>query len=358
MNKSRVLVQMSGGVDSTVAAAKLVEQGFEVIGVTFAPYEPKQITCCFSETDAKMACDKLGIRHIYLDLKELFQRNIIDYFLSEYMQGRTPNPCTKCNPEIKFGRILELADELDAYWLATGHYANVRYDENLQRHIIYRSENKSKDQTYVLWGLKEEQISRIKFPIGNYDKTDTREIAKKLDFMNFDKDESQDVCFIPYNNYKDFLYQTQEETIDNLQDGYIVFHGKIMGKHKGYPFYTIGQRHGLGIAYSEPLFVKRIIPETNTIEIGTEDEIYSSGLIAHSVNLIKYDDLSEPKLFEVKIRYNGKGSMAYCQMTEDGNLHVQFLEAKSAITPGQSVVMYENDDLVGGAIIEKQIESE
>lgn len=355
MNKSRALVQMSGGVDSTVAAAKLVDEGYEVIGVTFAPYEPREITCCFSETDAKAVCDKLGIRHIYLDLKELFQRKIIDYFLSEYMQGRTPNPCTKCNPEIKFGRILELADELDAYWLATGHYANVRYDEVLQRHIIYRSANKSKDQTYVLWGLKEEQIARIKFPIGNNNKNEIREIAKNLGFLNHNRTESQDVCFIPYNNYKDYLYQAQEDIIDNLNDGYIVFHGKIMGKHKGYPFYTIGQRHGLGISYSEPLFVKRIIPETNTIEVGTEDEIYAKGLLAHSVNLIKYNNLEEPRLFEVKIRYNGKSAMAYCNTTEDGILNVEFLEPKAAITPGQSVVIYDNDDLVGGAIIEKAI---
>ena len=356
MNKSRVLVQMSGGVDSTVAATMLVEEGFEVIGVTFATYEPRQITCGFSENDAKEVCNKLGIQHIYLDIKELFKKKIIDYFLSEYMQGRTPNPCTKCNPEIKFGRILELANELDAYWLATGHYANVRYDENLQRHIIYRSANKHKDQTYVLWGLKEEQISRIKFPIGNYDKKEIRQIAKSHGFINHNKTDSQDVCFIPYNNYKDYLYQANDNIIDNLKEGNIVFHGKIMGKHKGYPFYTIGQRHGLGISYAEPLFVKRIIPETNTIEVGTEDEIYSKALLAHSVNLIKYDNLDEPRLFELKIRYNGKSAMAYCNTTPDDKLKVEFLEPKAAITPGQSVVMYENDDLVGGAIIEKAID--
>jgi len=356
MNKSRVLVQMSGGVDSTVAATMLVEEGFEVIGVTFATYEPRQITCGFSENDAKEVCNKLGIQHIYLDIKELFKKKIIDYFLSEYMQGRTPNPCTKCNPEIKFGRILELADELDAYWLATGHYANVRYDEDLQKHIIYRSANKHKDQTYVLWGLKEEQISRIKFPIGNYDKKEIRQIAKSHGFINHNKTDSQDVCFIPYNNYKDYLYQANDNIIDNLKEGNIVFHGKIMGKHKGYPFYTIGQRHGLGISYAEPLFVKRIIPETNTIEVGTEDEIYSKALLAHSVNLIKYDNLDEPRLFELKIRYNGKSAMAYCNTTPDDKLKVEFLEPKAAITPGQSVVMYENDDLVGGAIIEKAID--
>lgn len=356
MNKNRVLVAMSGGVDSSVTAALIKQQGFEPVGVTFAPYTSDKPHChCYSEYDAKQICDQLGMEHHFVDYSELFKREIIDYFVNEYLEGRTPNPCTKCNPLIKFGKLLELADKLDSYWLATGHYVNVRFDESTDRHLISRSNNLKKDQSYVLWGLKEHQISRSRFPIGNLTKDDTRKMAKDFGFEIHNKMESQDVCFIPADDYKEFILEEKKDFLANIPEGYIIFNGKIVGKHKGYPFYTIGQRHGLGVSHSEPIYVKKIIPETNTIEVGTKSEILNNGLIAHSVNLIKYDNITEPKKFLVKIRYNDLGKEAVCR-TENGKLIVEFLEPRSAVTPGQSVVLYEDNDLMGGGIIERAVD--
>jgi tRNA-specific 2-thiouridylase len=357
MNRSKVLVAMSGGVDSSVAAALIQKQGFTPIGVTFGTQLNDKPHCyCYSEFDAKKICNQLGIEHYFVDYSEYFKKEIIDYFVDEYLQGRTPNPCTKCNPLIKFGKLLELANSLDAYWIATGHYVNSRFDKQLNRHLISRSYNKRKDQSYVLWGLKEEQIARAMFPISNLTKDDTRQIAKEFKFEIHNKMESQDVCFIPANNYKDFILEEKNEFLSTIPEGYIIFNGKIVGKHKGYPFYTIGQRHGLGVSNPEPLYVKKIIPETNTIEVGLRPDINSKGLVANSVNLIKYDTLPERQQFFVKIRYNDKGKDAVCFIDNNtGKLVVEFLEPTDSVAPGQSVVLYEDEDLVGGGIIESAI---
>ncbi|MGA2298583.1 MAG: tRNA 2-thiouridine(34) synthase MnmA [FCB group bacterium] len=363
MSKNKVLVGLSGGVDSSVVAALLLEQGYDVIGATITPFKI-DVSCktndnvrhCCSYTgmgDAKSVCDILGIQHKLVDLTDLFQTEVVDNFVANYLKGFTPNPCVICNPRIKWGELLKMAEEADAHYIATGHYARINFYEESQRYVLSKGENIVKDQSYFLWKLSQEQLSRTLFPLGEIPtKDETRAIAKKYNLPVFDKVESQEVCFIPDDDYHNFIKKNVEGIEEKYNKGDIIFNDDIIGKHNGYPFYTIGQRKGLGISYKEPLYVKKIYPETNTIEVGTEDMLYNKGLIAGKINYIKSSNLDENKNYTVKIRYRDKGSEAKCRITDDGFLKVDFMEPKKSITPGQSVVVYDNNDLVCGGFIE------
>lgn len=361
LNKQKVLVGMSGGVDSSVAAALLVEQGYEVIGLTITPFKvedeckPKlhDRSCCDyqSITDSMDICEKLGMKHYFVDLSEAFKANIIDNFIDEYLNGRTPNPCVNCNPAIKWGGIMAKADELGAYWIATGHYASINNSEETGRYYISKGSDTVKDQSYFLWKLSQQQLARTLFPLQKMNKPEVRKIAEKYGLKVANKLDSQEVCFIPNNDYRSFLKKKTEEPDKIFKEGDIVFDGIVIGKHQGYPLYTIGQRRGLGVSYHRPLFVKAIHAESNIVEVGCDEELLSESLKATDINLMKYLKLDENKIFTIKIRYRDAGEDALCKINENSELEVKFIKPRRAITPGQSIVIYEGNDLVGGGII-------
>lgn len=363
LDKNRVVVGMSGGVDSSVAAALLVEQGYDVIGITIKTYKYEDVggnvgndsSCCSLDgiNDARRICMDLGIPHYVVDFTETFKKQIIDYFVDDYIAGRTPNPCVKCNRHIKWEEMLKKADSLGAYWIATGHYANIHFDETNERYILSRGNDANKDQSYALWGLTQTSLSRTLFPLAGKTKTESRAEGERLNLGIEKKGESYEICFIPDNDYKRFLKDMKPNLEQEVADGDIVLDGNVIGKHYGYPFYTIGQRKGLGIAHPEPLYVLEVLEETNSVIVGTEEKLYHNALTADSVNLIAYSEemFTDKRLFTVKIRYKDKGDEGLCFLNSDGKLEIHFQQPRSAITPGQSVVMYDGDIVVGGGII-------
>lgn len=359
---NKVLVAMSGGVDSSVTAALLQKQGYEVEGITITtikidstcqPNYSESGCCSFSGVkDASEVCKIIGIKHYVVDLTEGFKKNIIDNFIKEYLNGRTPNPCVLCNPLIKWGEMLKKADSLGCYYFATGHYAKVNYSAELNRFYLSKSKDKHKDQTYFLWNLAQEQLKRTILPLGNLLKTEVRQLAKDFGLPVYNKSESQEICFIPNNNYSDFIKNYYPEITKRFNNGLIIYKGDVIGKHSGYPFYTIGQRRGLGSHFNKPIYVKSINASNNTIEVGLEEDLYSEGLIASSYNIIKYDKLPTERDYIVKIRYKDSGINAKCNFTVNNKLKIKFYEKRRAITPGQSAVIYEGEDLIGGGIID------
>lgn len=361
LHNNRVLVGMSGGVDSSVAAALLVEQGYDVIGITIKTYRYEDVggnvgndsTCCSLDgiNDARRVAQQLGIPHYVVDFSEVFKKNVIDYFVRDYLEGNTPNPCVQCNKTIKWGEMDRKADSLGAQWIATGHYANIRRDEITGRYILSRDEHNPKDQTYALWAVSQDSLARTMFPLSGFSKNRSREEASRLGLGIASKPESYEICFIPDNDYNRFLRDMVPDLEEKVADGAIMLDGKQIGTHHGYPFYTVGQRRGLGIAHSEPLYVLNVLPDQNIVEVGTDEKLLHQGLIADNVNLIKYGDITEKREFTVKIRYKDEGAPALCYIDKDQKLHIEFYEPRKAITPGQSVVMYEGNDVVGGGII-------
>lgn len=361
LNKNKVLVGISGGVDSAVAAALLMERGYEVVGITITPVkvnddcfaDTRETGCCNYQAiiDAKEVCERLGIEHHLVDLSDIFKDKIITNFIDEYLNGRTPNPCALCNPLIKWGEVLRYADKYDCYYYATGHYAKIKRDEESGRYTVIKGDDPLKDQSYFLWGLTQEHLNRTLFPVGELDKPATRELARKYSIQVHDKAESQEICFIPGNDYKEFLQENVPGIDTKYAGGDIVLNDTKIGTHRGFPFYTVGQRKGLGISYRTPLYVKKIIPGTNTVVVAPEEDILTSNLIAGNINMMKYESIESGKDFTAKIRYRDAGADCKCEVTAGGDLLVKFEKARKAITSGQSVVVYEGDELVAGAII-------
>jgi tRNA-specific 2-thiouridylase len=359
--KGKVLVAMSGGIDSSVAALLLYEEGYEVIGITMKTWDyessgggKKETGCCSLDSinDARSLAVKAGFPHFILDIREEFGEYIINNFINEYLAGRTPNPCVLCNTHIKWEALLKRADQLDCEFIATGHYANVRFENG--RYIISKGLDSNKDQSYVLWGLSQESLKRTLFPLGKFTKPQIREMAKERGFIDLaNKSESYDICFVPDNDYRGFL-KRKVQNIQNLEGGLFVNRkGEVLGKHKGYPFYTIGQRKGLEIALGEPFFVTEIIPESNTVVLGKKEELEEQTMQVENYNLIKYANLQQPRTLLTKIRYKDKGTMA--NVKEDNKLlEVLFHSPVSSIAPGQSAVFYEDNDLVGGGFIKRK----
>ncbi len=360
-NPKRVLVGMSGGVDSSVAAALLVEQGYEVIGITIKTYRYEDVggnvgndsSCCSLDgiNDARRVCMTLGIPHYTVDFTDVFKRSVIDYFIDAYMSGDTPNPCVKCNRLIKWQEMLKKADALGAEYVAMGHYAYVRRNESTRRFHVARGNDQRKDQSYALWGLTQESLARTLFPLSGFTKEQSRATAERFALPIAAKPESYEICFVADNNYKRFLRDNVKDFDQKVHEGDIVLDGKVIGKHQGLPYYTVGQRKGLGVSNPEPLYVLNVLTDTNTVVVGREEDLDSTELVAHSVNMQKYADLSEGRELMVKIRYKDNGALAWCKTQDNGTLSVQFLQPRRAITRGQSVVLYEGDDVVGGAII-------
>ncbi len=348
---------MSGGVDSSVAAHFLVEQGYEVVGLFMRLGIDKLDTitktkvCCSLEdaNDARIVADQLGISFHVLNFKDAFDR-IIDTFCTEYLNGRTPNPCILCNQELKFGRLLDFAQMLNADFIATGHYAQVEKSKN--RYLLKKGIDSRKDQSYVLFSLTQEQLSKTLFPLGKVTKESVRQAASELNLKTKDKPESQDICFVLDNNYHTLLY---ERFGNQITPGYLKdTRGNVVGSHPGAPFFTIGQRKGLGVALGTPRYVIDINPQENTVVIGTDDDLMENELIASGLNWISIDKIQSPIEVQARIRYNHLPAPAIIYPCGTDKVRVVFKEPQRAITPGQAVVFYDNDTVIGGGWIERK----
>lgn len=338
-SKKKVLLGMSGGVDSTVAAHLLQKEGYKVVGITLNMLGCKEE----SYKEVKNLCKTLGIQHISMNLKQDFDETIVRYFVTEYLNGRTPNPCVLCNKEFKFEKMLSKADELGIEYVATGHYARLEKKDN--RYIVKKGRDLGKDQSYVLYKLSQEQLSRCIFPLGDYKKKDIRDIAEELGLSNAKKDDSQDICFVENNDYTSLIPQTEIKVGDIVDKK-----GNILGQHNGIHNYTLGQRKGIGISSNKPLYVINLDIDNNRVVVGKEKDIYSRELIAKNVNWIM--NPSKRMFARVRIRYHAKESWAYVSALGKEKVKVKFLKAQRAITPGQSVVFYKGDYVVGGGTIE------
>ncbi len=342
--KKRVVVAISGGVDSSIAAYLLLKQGFEVIGVNLRLFNP-------GPNDAKTIASALGIRLHVLDCEKEFEGKVVNYFSKEYRNGRTPNPCIICNKKIKFASLLKKARGLGAEYIATGHYAKIKYNKANKRYVLKKGKDKSKDQSYFLFLLSQEVLKRTLFPLGDYTKNQVRRLARRIGLKAHNKRGSQEICFIPDNNYKNFLLNRFP---DFVRPGPIAnTKGEILGRHQGISFYTIGQRKGLRIPYKNALYVLAIDKKNNTIVVGEEDETYSGRLIATNVNWITNGRIDASLRVKAMIRYKHRPAEAIVSRLNKNRAKVEFIKPQRSITPGQAVVFYRRDTVVGGGIIEK-----
>lgn len=360
--KGKVLVAMSGGIDSTVVALMLHNEGYEVVGITMKTWDyassgssKKETGCCNLDSfnDARMAAVENGFPHYVLDIRDEFGGFVIENFVDEYLAGRTPNPCVMCNTHIKWRALLKRADALDCEFIATGHYGNIRQHDN-GRFVISKGVDETKDQSYVLWGLQQDLLRRTMLPLGNYRKTEIRQMAHDFGYPELAKKaESYEICFVPDNDYRGFLKKKVEGLEERVAGGnFLDKNGKILGKHKGYPFYTIGQRKGLDIAFGKPVYVTAIDPESNAVVLGDEEDLDRNDMTVGKINMIKYDTITPGMEAFTKIRYKSPGSLSNLY-PENGSVKVSFYENVKSIAPGQSAVFYEGDDVIGGGIIQQ-----
>lgn len=355
-----VVVAMSGGVDSSVAAALLKEQGYNLIGITmktwgFDDFPTKDSGCCSLEAiyNARNVALNLDIPHYTFDFTERFNETVIDNFISEYMSGQTPNPCVLCNKTIKWGVLLDKAKELGADYIATGHYARLKSENG--RYFVSNSNDLRKDQTYALWRVSQEALSKTLFPLGSFTKPEIRKIAESMGLKTANEPDSQEICFVPNNNYRELLEVRIPDIKERLNRGEIIYKDKKVGEHKGFPYYTIGQRKGLNLALGKPVYVSKIDAGENKVYIDDESGLYKKGFIAKEVNMMKYESLKNVIKANVKIRYKDGGSVATLEQKDENTIKVIFDEPKKSITPGQSAVFYDNDDVIGGGIIREII---
>lgn len=346
---------MSGGVDSSVAAALLKQQGYDVIGATMQIWPDSGTDrtggCCSLSAveDARRVADAVGIPHYVLNLQDEFRKYVIDDFVEEYRSGRTPNPCVRCNQFVKFEILLQRAMSLGADMIATGHYARIEKDQDGGRWLLKRAGDPTKDQSYALYTMTQEQLSKTLFPLGDTSKEQTRAMAAELGLAVADKPDSQEICFVPDNKYANFLSEAAPEL---ASPGPILdTQGKVLGEHRGIAFYTIGQRKGLGIAVGKPMYVVEIDKTRNAVVLGDNSDLYRDELFAKSVNLVATQSLEGCVVVSAKIRYNMQDSPAEACPAGPGAIRVRFEKAQRAVTPGQSVVLYDGDTVFGGGII-------
>lgn len=359
MSKGKVLVAMSGGIDSTVTAIMLHKEGYEVIGITMKTWDyatsggsKKETGCCSLDSinDAREIAVELGFPHYIIDIRPEFGGEVIDNFINEYMAGRTPNPCVLCNTHIKWDALLKRADDLGCKYIATGHYAII--NEENGRYYVSEAVDKHKDQSYVLWGLSQESLSRSIFPLGKYKKPEIRQMASNWGYEKIAKKaESFEICFVPDNDYRGFLKRNVEGLEEQVAGGVFVDqNGNKLGEHPGYPFFTIGQRKGLGIALGEPMYVTEINPQENTVVLGRKEDLERKGMLVNNVTLQKISRIEDGMEAIVKIRYKDKGAFARLY-NDDDFIRVEFDANVKGIAPGQSAVFYHGDEVLGGSHI-------
>ena len=357
MSKGRVVIGMSGGVDSSVAAYLLKEAGYEVIGVTMQIWqdedrekEEEDGGCCglSAVDDARRVADSLDIPYYVMNFKQPFKENVMDYFIAEYLAGRTPNPCIACNRYVKWESLLKRSLEIGADYIATGHYAQIEKLPN-GRYTLKKSATVAKDQTYALYNLTQEQLSHTLMPVGAYTKDEIREIAEKINLPVANKPDSQEICFIPDDDYAGFIEANTDQKI--VPGNFVNTKGEIIGQHKGITHYTIGQRKGLNLSMGRPVFVVEIRPETNEVVIGDNEEVFKKELLADRLNFMSREDFEDGMEVFAKIRYNHKGAVCKLYHEENDRVRCVFDEPQRAITPGQAVVFYEDDYVLGGGTI-------
>lgn len=357
MGKKTVVVGLSGGVDSSVAAYLLKEQGYDVIGVTMQIWQEED-SCTVEENggccglsaveDARRVAQKLDIPYYVMNFRKEFQKQVIDYFTREYLEGRTPNPCIACNRYVKWESLLKRSLEIGADYIATGHYARVEQLPN-GRYAIRNSVTTKKDQTYALYNLTQEQLARTLMPVGAYTKDEIRKIAEEVGLLVAHKKDSQEICFVPDNDYAGFIKNSTGKTIP--KGNFVLADGKVIGEHQGIIHYTIGQRKGLNLSMGHPVFVTKIRPDSNEVVIGENEDLFVNTLICDRVNFMAMEGLDGEVRLKAKIRYNHPGAECVISPAEDGKVRVTFDQPQRAITPGQAVVFYQGEYVAGGGII-------